>query len=176
MGRTAEAGAFATSYIPTTSAAVTRAADSAVMTGTNFSSWWNASAGTFVAKFDGPANGTRPIIAADDNTANEVFMLYGSGTDPKAIVTDGGATQADLDAGTIVANTVAKLGLSFAANDFAACLNGGTVALDTGGTLPTVTQARLGSGPAGNYLTGHLASLKFYNVAKTNAELIALTT
>ena len=29
-------------------------------------------------------------------------MLYGNGgTDPKAIVTDGGATQADLDAGTM---------------------------------------------------------------------------
>ena len=158
--RQVEAGAFATSYIPTTSAAVTRAADVAVMTGTNFSDWWNASAGTFVAEFDGPASGTRPIVAADDNTANEVIMLYGSGTDPKAIVTDGGATQADLDAGTLTANTSGKLGLSFAANDFAACFNGGTVAVDTGGTLPTVTQARLGAGPAGNYLTGHLAALQ----------------
>ena len=176
FGAQSEAGAFATSYIPTTTVVVTRAADAAVMTGTNFSSWFGASAGTFVARFDGPASGTCPIISADDNTANEVIMLYGSGTDPKAIVTDGGATQADLDTGTLTANTVAKLALSFAANDFAACFNGGTVAVDTGGTLPTVTQARLGAGPAGNYLNGHLASVKVYNIAKTDAELQALTT
>ena len=48
-GAQSEAGTFATSYIPTTTAAVTRAADSApAMTGTNFSSWYNQPEGTFV--------------------------------------------------------------------------------------------------------------------------------
>ena len=75
-----------------------------------FFSWWNASAGTFVAEFDGPASGTRPIIAVDDNTANEVIMLYGQRHDPKATVTDGGPPQADIDAGTLVANTSASSG------------------------------------------------------------------
>jgi hypothetical protein len=46
-GAQVEAGAFATSYIPTVASQVTRSADSAVMTGTNFSSWYNASEGTF---------------------------------------------------------------------------------------------------------------------------------
>ena len=47
-----EAGAFPTSYIPTTSATVTRAADNASMEGSNFSSWYNQSEGTFVTSFD----------------------------------------------------------------------------------------------------------------------------
>jgi hypothetical protein len=41
-----EAGAFATSYIPTVASTVTRAADVASITGSNFSSWYNHSEGT----------------------------------------------------------------------------------------------------------------------------------
>ena len=45
-GAQLEALAFPTSYIPTTSAQVTRASDNASMTGTNFSSWYNNGQGT----------------------------------------------------------------------------------------------------------------------------------
>lgn len=45
-GAQLEAGSFATSYIPTTTSQVTRSADSASMTGTNFSSWYNPKEGT----------------------------------------------------------------------------------------------------------------------------------
>lgn len=51
-GGQVEAGAFATSYIPTTTTSLTRNADVVSMTGTNFSSWFNASQGAFVAWFD----------------------------------------------------------------------------------------------------------------------------
>jgi hypothetical protein len=46
-GAQLETGAFPTSYIPTTASTVTRSADLASMTGTNFSSWYNQSEGTF---------------------------------------------------------------------------------------------------------------------------------
>lgn len=42
-----EAGAFQTSYIPTSGSTVTRSVDTATMTGTNFSSWYNQTEGTF---------------------------------------------------------------------------------------------------------------------------------
>jgi len=45
-----EAGAFPTSYIPTSGSTVTRSADVASMTGTNFSSWYNQDQGTFTLK------------------------------------------------------------------------------------------------------------------------------
>jgi hypothetical protein len=44
-GAQLEAGAFPTSYIPTEATAVTRNADNATMTGTNFSDWYNATEG-----------------------------------------------------------------------------------------------------------------------------------
>ena len=44
-----EIGAFPTSYIPTIASTVTRSADNASMTGTNFSSWYNQTEGTIVS-------------------------------------------------------------------------------------------------------------------------------
>ena len=49
VGAQLEAGAFATSYIPTTTATVTRAADVASISGSNFSSWYNHDEGTLRA-------------------------------------------------------------------------------------------------------------------------------
>ena len=49
-GAQLEEGAFPTSYIPTTSSTVTRAADAASMTGSNFSSWYNQSEGTIYSE------------------------------------------------------------------------------------------------------------------------------
>jgi hypothetical protein len=177
-GAQVEAGLWATSYIPTGAAPVTRAADIGTMTGANFSDWYVAATGTFVVEFDvrSIAAGTRCVISADNNTANERIELYNSTADPKTIIVDGGATQADLDAGTLVADTAAKLGLSYAANDAAACLNGGAVQPDVTVTLPTPDRLRIGVNQAGDYLSGHVKSIKYYNAAKTDAELQSLTT
>jgi hypothetical protein len=50
-GAQLEAGAFPTSYIPTTTATVTRAADVVGMMGTNFSSWYNQAGGTVLINY-----------------------------------------------------------------------------------------------------------------------------
>jgi hypothetical protein len=51
-GAQQEAGAFATSYIPTTSATVTRNFDNLSITSTNFASWFNQTTGTFAVQYD----------------------------------------------------------------------------------------------------------------------------
>jgi hypothetical protein len=174
-GAQLETGAFPTSYIPTELLAVTRNADVATMTGTNFSDWYNATEGGAVVQvLPSTISGTRPAVEFDDNTANESITLRGVAADPQLFVVDGGATQATLDAGTITANTLYKLGGAWKASSFAVAVNGAAAVTQASGTFPTATQARLGSDGT-NYLNGHLQSLRFWPQRLTNAEVQAFS-
>lgn len=158
-----ETGAFATSYIPTTSAALTRNADVATITGTAFSDWWQATrGGVLVRARPDTVSGVRPWLQFDDGTVNEIIALRGNTTNPELYIVDGGTPQAQIDAGTIAANTDYSLTGWWATNDCKARLDGGAVVTDTSATIPTVTQARLGSDGT-NYLNGHLASISYYD-------------
>ena len=152
-GAQVEEGAFVTSYIPTTTATVTRSADVASDTtrGGNIRSLF--------AQFRSPASGTRPVVSLDDNTANERIEVLTSGTDPKLLVTDGGSAVADLNGGTVVANVTARAAAHFSTDDYAISINGGTSQLDAAGTLPTATRIRIGSNQAGGYLNGTIARI-----------------
>ena len=174
-GAQLEAGASGTSYIPTVAATVTRNPDVATMTGTNFSNWWYASEGAAIVQaLPSTISNTRPAIEFDDNTANESIALRGVSADPQLFVVDGGSTQATLDAGTITANTVYKLGGAWKASSFATAINGATAVTSASGTLPTVTQARLGSDGT-NYFNGHLQNLRYWPQRLTNTEVQAFS-
>lgn len=159
----AEVG-FATSYMPNPGAGGNvRGADVATITGTNFSDFWQASkGGVLVRARPGTVSGVRPWLQFDDGTANEIIALRGNTTNPELYIVDGGTPQAQIDAGTIAANTEYSLTGWWAANDCKARLDSGAVVADTTATIPTVTQARLGSDGT-NYLNGHLASISYYD-------------
>jgi hypothetical protein len=78
-GAQLEAGAFPTSYIPTVASTRTRAADVAQITGTNFSSWFNPSVGTFFTDSTND-NLTSNISSSSYNTKNTVAFSLGSGS------------------------------------------------------------------------------------------------
>jgi len=158
-----EAGAFATSYIPTTTTALTRNADVATMTGTNFSDWWQATrGGASVLATPSTVSGIRPLVQFDDGTANEIIALRGNTTNPELYIVDGGVDQAQLDAGTIAANTAYSLTGWWQTNDCKARKDSGAVVTDTTATIPTVTQARIGSDGT-NYLNGTIAIINYYD-------------
>ena len=85
-GAQLEAGAFPTSYIPTTSASVTRNADVASMTGTNFSSWYRQDAGCFYAEYapvytasaSVPSNTPHVLQAYDSAAAQNNYTIRGA--------------------------------------------------------------------------------------------------
>lgn len=176
-----EAGNFATSFIPTAAEQATRAADSATMTGTNFSSWYNASEGTLFAEvLNGVmADASQTSIHVDDTTtSNRVMLLRNPSRIGTLTVTSGGVTQADISNGSASSDgATLRLAGAYKANDFAASTNGATPGTDTSGTVPTVTQMIMGGRPAGaNILNGWLRRIAYYPRRLSNAELQGITT
>jgi hypothetical protein len=162
-GAQIEAGAFATSYIPTTTTALTRNADVATITGSNFTSFWNSvQGGTTAQATPSTVSGVRPLVQFDDGTANEIIALRGNTTNPELYIVDGGTPQAQLDAGTIAANTAYSLTGWWSTNDCKARQDAGAVVTDTTATIPTVTQMRIGSDGT-NYLNGTIATIGYYD-------------
>jgi hypothetical protein len=169
-GAQLEVGAFSTSYIPTTTTALTRNADVATITGTNFSDWWQAGKGSALALArPSTVSGTRPLIQFDDTTANNIIALRGNTTNPELYI-KATTDQAQIDAGTIAANTSYRLAGAWATDNCAASVNSGTPVLDGVATIPVVTQARLGSDGT-NYLNGHLEAIEYYDERVLNASL-----
>ena len=175
-GAQLEAGSFPTSYIPTTTAALTRSADVCSITGGDFTSLYNATEGTILANASTPASGDRTVLSTDDNTANEMTRLRTEGTNPFFKVTDGGSDVVAIDAGTVTANTTFKLAAAYEINNFAASINGGTVVADTSGTIPTVDRMRIGAGQGGNTMCGHIARIQYFRKRLPDAKLQSLTT
>lgn len=157
-----EIGTFPTSFIPTSGGSVVRSADVWQLTGSDFSGVWGSSEGVLFVDADTIASGTRGIVSANNNASTERIEFYSSTTDPKMIVVDGGSTQADIDAGTIVARTNFKLAARYKVNDFAITDDGAAVVTDTSGTIPTPTQLDIGKDQAGNYLNGHIREVRLY--------------
>jgi hypothetical protein len=177
-GAQLEAGSFATSYIPTVASTVTRAADVAVMTGTNFSDWYNASEGTIVVNgdsFRGTAGSARNFQFDDGTSANNIR----SGGASTLQVVDANVVQANLGPTPLIPfdGTAYKFASAYKLNDFASVTTG-AVATDTSGTVPTVNQLTLGSGgliSPTTFLNGHIRSITYYPQRLANAQLQALS-
>jgi len=180
-GAQLEAINFATSYIPTVASTVTRATDGAVMTGTNFSNWFNASEGTFVVSASVMlTTGNRGIYAASDGTNNNRIYLNLTNANPantNHFISASSVTQADVVVSEpISANTVFRDAFAYRENNVNGATNGVLGTADTSVTLPVVDQFRLGArGDNGNRIEGHLRSITYYPTRLTDAQLQALS-
>jgi hypothetical protein len=171
-GAQLEAGAFATTYIPTIASTVTRSADVATITGSLFSQWYGQPQGTFVMNAT-PVNNGCYALAATDGTANEEIILRYASTGSAAVVRDGGTIQANFGTGVLTG----KNALAYNTNDFASSTNGGAAATDTSGTVPTNNQVSLGRAFDGSLnINGHIRSIDYYPVRAADFQLQALTT
>jgi hypothetical protein len=175
-GAQLEAGAFPTSYIPTTTTALTRAADVASVN--TLSPWFNASAGTIYAEASVTSTDAANKFAAalsDGATSNYIAVFRQSDAQPVGQV-QATTPQAALGTGaTWTTTTPRKLALAYATNDFAFSANGSAAVTDSSGTVPTVNQLQLGVIGSSQRLNGYLSRVTYYPTRLSNAQLQAIT-
>jgi hypothetical protein len=166
-GVTAELGSVATSYIPTTSASVTRAAD--IISTTAFN--WQTATATLYAKYSVPDNSGTQYLFAQNVRAFELYLSSGTPTvyqDTLGLVTSG-STPAVL--------TTNKIAAAGAVNDFASSLNGAAVVTDaTTSAMLAATTLVVGSRSNVNQLNGWIADGMHLPRRMTNAQLVTQAT
>lgn len=182
-GAQLEQGAFLTSYIPTTTAAATRAADVASVTGANFSDWYNQVEGTTYVEASTLPSVTAAALthAISDGTFNQ--SIYGNFNAGNlyigANVLNSGVNQASgIGSFSITASTnTTKDAFAYKQNNFGESCNGATPKTDSTGTVPTVDRLYIGTNwaGAGNFLNGHIRSFKYYPTRLSNGQLQSLT-
>lgn len=171
-GAQLEAGAFPTSYIPTVAAQVTRAADVATMTGTNFSSWYNATEGAVYTEF------AKSWLSSTATTPFQLTPTSGGQGIMGWINTDGlnfrqwvGGTSTTL--GSLSASATNKAVVAYGSTN-AGSLNG-AAAVANAGTVPVdITSATIGKYGTG-YLNGTIKRIAYYPRRLSNSELQAIT-
>lgn len=166
-----ETGSFPTSYIPTTSAQVTRSADSASMTGSNFSSWYRADEGTLYGEFISGNTGTFQITANTSGYGFEIGATASAGfhyNNSSNMFTGNSYTR----------NTSGKIAVSGDVSNRAIILNGGSVVTSATPLLVNTTQQGIKLGSASNnihFLNGTLKRISYYPKRLSNTQLQSLT-
>jgi len=189
-GAQVEAGSGASSYIQTVASTGTRAGDSCVMTGTNFSSWFaGATEGVLYTQFEKPRSQSGNVLhdyAAVGSRYNtgEGLILYVSNSTllPTAILWATGGAVFGGGIATAIPSVTKHALKWFAGNDVTNYSNG--VVGSTGNGTGTVTPAMLtigansasGTAATRDWLNACVRTVKFWPVALSDSQIIAITT
>ena len=172
-----EAGSFATSYIPTTTTALTRAADVASVN--TLSPWYNAVEGTLYAELSLISSSLATGVAADIGAGGAfgtTEYITWNGTQwllqPNA---------APVNVNSIVTTTsTAKVAAAMQANNSVISANGLIGTVDTACAIvaspTTLNIGRGGWSGSANYINGYLRRITYWPRRLSNAELQSITT
>jgi hypothetical protein len=176
-----EQGAFATSVIPTSGTAATRAADVASISGSNFSSWYRQDEGTIFCEGAVPVgvDSSRALVSIDnDSNAERIQLRHNSTTARIQLVVDNNSTQfsASLAPNSFPPGEYRKLAMAMKVNDFAGVVDdAGTVSQNSSGTMPTPTQMQIGLGPSNAQPCKPIKRLTYWPARLPNETLQTLT-
>jgi hypothetical protein len=175
-----EVGTFASSYIPTIgSVTATRAADVASITGSNFSSFYNSSAGTVFTEYRDPGSGTTrtPFAISDGTVANRMHLsITGTTTIANRLVASS-TTYNPSDLASVL-NSRNRYAIAAVVGSCNAASNGTLATASTPAAMPTVSRLNIGANPltaTAELLNGTLARLTYWPVRLANTTLQQIT-
>lgn len=176
-GAQLEEGSFPTSYIPTTGSTVTRAADVASISGSNFSGWYNQSKGTVFSDVgtlssasgrcyvfsNGTVNQRIGNTATDGNTFALFFRRYGVST--------------SLATNTTTSPARIKYGLAYQSGNSRGVIDGVLKGSSINSVPIGIDQLSIGSQnfSSDGYLNGHIKRLAYFNTRLPDATLQNIT-
>ena len=187
-GTQVEVGSFPTSYIPTSGSAVTRSADFAKITGTNFTDFYNYTESSISLEYSikgfGTTTGFNRLFQIDDTTNDNRYGVLLNGTNQTLyeFFFIQGTNNVDYNASTITYNDFYRLSVGFKQNDYYRyTLNASGNAdsntddsIDIDNFSPTQLVFYESSTNI-RQLNGHMRSFTYYNKRLTNSQLQSLT-
>lgn len=178
-----EAGSFATSFIPTGNAAVTRTVETATIN--DIAAWFNPAEGAMVLGFrhvNGSASDSTLLCldnGGSDQAEQHVIRTSGSGTTVRYTPRAQGANIVDLGfLGGVALGSNVNAAISYGGGSFAGAGNGGAPVSLAAPLLPTgLTRLRFGQRGADSSgrMTGHLRYFAYWPKKPTNEQLQRLT-
>jgi hypothetical protein len=183
-GAQLEAGSFPTSYIPTTTATVTRSADVASISGSNFSGWFNATKGTIYGS----------MRTAATNSQQGAYWIFKEGVLARGIagqLDTGDIAQrltvynrndvsvGSLNAGTLIDNAEQRFSHAWESATQSATLNGSLATGSYNDIYPGIDALRIGvneiSAGSPTYLSGTIKRLTYWPTRLGNEVLQTIT-
>lgn len=175
-GAQMEVGSRPTSYIFTTSTTVTRGGDRPVMTGTNFSDWYNQSEGTFVAEIalvNPSATGAtgRVLSTTSGGSANRVSDVFFNTTSWQCF----NGTSSFTASGAPINYPINKVAVGYKSGDYTLTQNGLATVSRTDTLLNTPNLLNIGHIDGSSQPNGIIRRLRYWNTKLTAAQEQSLT-
>lgn len=177
-GAQLEAGAFPTSYIPTTTAQVTRAAD--LCSVDTLSPWYRADEGTLLVEaVVGGQIGVDPVAVAgigDGSGGNRIQLRVQTNTIAALRVSSGGQSYNEIISSANLIGGLSRLAASFSPGVQSFSVKGLLAKVGTPvSTMPFVSRLEMGRGAASSLLTGHIRRVRYIPRRISDTELKSLT-
>jgi hypothetical protein len=177
-GAQVEAGAYATSYIPTLGSASTRGVDA--MSKSSYACGITTEATLFADfEYQKTDTGYSTQFLIYNVSAGDYIYLTVVNNSIRAICVSAGVLQSNIILGSTTAGTRYKAAARFKQNDFALYVNGTLVGTDTSGTMPTFSTAGvtsyIGNDAGTSEPAGYANQYIAFPTALSNDSLAALT-
>ena len=180
-GLQVEAGSFPTSYIATAGSTVTRAVDSAIISGDSFADIFTQTGlciygeGLYSAP-QGNGQDTVGLIGLDNSTTSEVLYIgvKSSNNTDRLQSRSNSSIDVDLSNSGAIDGTI-KFSASLATDDVAFVRDGLSAATDSSFVLPKFTRLQIGYHQFGSAWNNTISKIAFYPKRLPNATLQAMT-